>query len=125
MFGLFDLFGRGAAIRALDDALRASGLHPLMVPEAVKLTILKIRKRQERAQAAADHDSAARLLAYCLLGHAQFIENNGAEAAQQVEARFKDAIAAGDSDDARIILLALHAGLVAPEIADRVEIATT
>ncbi len=31
MFGIFDLFGRSAVLKALDHALREAGLHPLLV----------------------------------------------------------------------------------------------
>ena len=125
MFSLFDLFGRSAAVKALDHALRKAGLHPLLVPEAVKLTILKIERKDRGAEAAsqeAAHDDAAQLLAYCMLGRGQFIESNDLAASDRIEERFEAAIAAGDSRDARIILLALHAGLIAADIADRIDV---
>ncbi len=125
MFGLFDLFGRSAAVKALDHALREAGLHPLLVPEAVKLTILQLQKKDEAARSMSRetaNDEAALLLAYCMLGRAQFIESNDLAAAERVEQRFDGAIAAGDSLDAKIILLAVHSGLIAPEIADRIDI---
>jgi len=37
MLRLFDMLGRSAAMRALEDALRESGVHPLLVPDPVKL----------------------------------------------------------------------------------------
>ncbi|MGY6409936.1 MAG: hypothetical protein ACXIUV_02745 [Alkalilacustris sp.] len=116
---LFQLFGRGAAMAALDDALRASGVHPLLVPEAVKLTILRLERRAGRAETALG--PAAALLGYCLLGHDAFAEANGADAADAAEARLSAAMEAGGSWDAKLVLLALHAGLLAPEIAARVE----
>lgn len=125
MFGLFDLFGRSAAIKALDQALRAAGLHPLLVPEAVKLTILRLHKKEAgpgSGHSETGHDDSARLLAYCMLGHEQFIECNSTGAADRVEQRLEAAIAAGDSLDAKIVLLALHSGLIAPEIADRIDV---
>ena len=119
MLRLFQLFGRGAAMAALDDALRAAGVHPLLVPEAVKLTVLREERRAGRGETALE--PAAALLGYCLLGHAGFSEANGAAAAEAAEARLEAAMEAGGSQDARLVLLALHAGLLAPEIAARVE----
>ena len=126
MFGIFNLFGRSAASSALDDALRACGLHPLMVPEAVKLTLMRLHKEETAAGARARdaaYREAAELLAYCMLGREPFLENNGANAADRAEARVETAIAEGDSRDAKLILLALHAGVIAPEIADRFDVA--
>jgi len=124
MFSLFDLFGRSASLKALDHALRQAGLHPLLVPEAVKLTMLQIQKKNEAARATprgTDQD-AAELLAYCMLGREQFIESNDLNAADRVEQRFEAAIESGDSCDAKIILLALHSGLISAEIAERIDV---
>ncbi len=38
MLGFFGIFGRSHELRRLDQAVRAVGLHPVLVPEAVKLT---------------------------------------------------------------------------------------
>jgi hypothetical protein len=124
MFSLFGLFGRSAAVKELDHALREAGLHPLLVPEAVKLTILQIQKNRSSKVTAGGpaHDDAARLLAFCMLGREQFIECNDFAAADRIEERFEAAITAGDSPDAKIILLALHAGLMAADIADRIDV---
>lgn len=123
MLRLFSLFGRSAEQNALDDALRATGLHPLLVPEAVKLTVLRLHRRTGAAgSGAAAYGETAKLLAYCLLGHAGFLEANDTAAADLAEARVEAAVAAGESFDAKIILLALHAGLIAPDIAERFEI---
>lgn len=123
MLRLFSLFGKSAVINALDDALRASGVHPLLVPEAVKLTVIRLLKKQGSAAAQdARFAEAAELLAYCILGCDPFVESNGARAADRADQRLEAAIAAGDSVDARLILLALHAGLIAPDIADRIDV---
>lgn len=123
MLRLFNLFGKSAAIHALDDALRACGVHPLLVPEAVKLTVIRILKREgATAPQDARFGEAAALLAYCMLGRAAFVETNGALAADRADQRVEAAIDAGDSRDAQVVLLALHAGLLANEFADRIEI---
>lgn len=124
MLRFFNLFGQSAALNALDDALRASGVHPILMPDAVKLTVTRL-VRQDVGRTAmsldASYGEAAELLGYCMLGHAAFVESNSASAADRAERRLETAIAAGDSRDAKLILLVLHAGLVAPEIADRVD----
>lgn len=122
MLRFFNLFGQSGELSALDDALRKSGLHPLLVPEAVKLTLVRLQKRQ-RAPANPDlaFDDAAELLAYCMLGRDTFIDNNSTLAADRADQRIEAAIAAGDSADAKLILLALHAGILAPEVATRID----
>lgn len=123
MFGFFNLFGQSAAQNALDDALRESGLHPLLVPEAVKLTVRRLHKEDARARGLElAYGDAAQLLAYCMHGRETFIESNSAEAAERAEHRMEAAIDAGDSLDAKLILLALHSGVMAEEIAARIEV---
>jgi hypothetical protein len=125
MLGLLNLFGRSAALKALDHALRESGLHPLVVPEAVKLTVVRLLKEEgvtgARPREAA-YGEAAQLLAYCMLGRDQFIESNSVHAADRAEDRVEAAIAAGASLDAKLILLALHSGVIAREIAERFDV---
>jgi len=123
MFRLFDMLGRSGAVRALDDALRASGVHPLLVPDPVKLTVISLSKKRADAsgQDAAFAD-AAKLLAYCMLGHEQFAASNSAEDADHVEKRVDAALDEGDTFDAKLILLALHSGLISPEIADLIDL---
>ncbi|MCC5988219.1 MAG: hypothetical protein JJT95_11100 [Pararhodobacter sp.] len=123
MLRFFDLFGQSAALNALDGALRAAGVHPLLVPDGVKLTLVRLHKQAaaEKGRDAA-YGEAAQLFCYCMLGHEQFGTSNGADAAERAAQRLEGAINEGDSLDARIVLLALHAGLIAPEIADRIEV---
>jgi len=124
MMRFFDMFlGRSTAMRALDDALRAAGLHPLLVPEPVKLTVIELTRKHAGAESQdAAFADAARLLAYCIHGHGQFTDSNGADEAELADARVEDALQDGDTLDAKLILLALHAGLISPEIADRIEL---
>ena len=123
MFGLFDMLGPSAAMRALDDALRASGVHPLLVPDPVKLTVIKLNKKDAGAR---NHDvafaQAAQLLAYCMLGHEQFAASNSVEDADRIDNRVETALDEGDTLDAKLILLALHAGQIAPDVADRIDL---
>ncbi len=117
------IFGRSAAVKALDHALREAGLHSVLVPEPVKLTVVRLHKRQGVAGAPEGaYGDAAQLLAYCVLGRDPFVESNGVAAADRAEQRAEAAIAARDSLDAKIILLALHAGVISAEFADRIDV---
>ena len=123
MLRIFDLFGQSAAMNALDEAMRASGVHPLLVPDAVKVALMRLNKEAAAARGRdAAFSDAAHLLAYCMLGRAPFIESNGTVAADQVERRVEAAIDAGASSDAKLILLAMHSGVIVSEIADRIDI---
>jgi len=57
-----------------------------------------------------------------MLGRAPFIESNDIPAADRAEDRIEAAIAAGDSADAKLILLALHSGLITAEIAEQFDV---
>ncbi|MBX9740498.1 MAG: hypothetical protein K2X62_10510 [Beijerinckiaceae bacterium] len=124
MFGLLNLFGRSAALKAADRALRRAGLHPVLVPEAVKLTILRLHKKDADSERTSEDalDEAAQLFAYCMLGRDQFIDANSVSAADSAERRLEWAIVAGESLDAQLILLAHHSGLIHEEIADRIDV---
>ena len=127
MFGLFQLFGRSRELKAMDHALREAGVHPGTVPEAVKIAALRLQKQESSAGASlseADDNDAALLLGYCMLGHDQFIASNGIRAAERAESRLEAAIAAGDSFDAKLVLLALHSGVIVSEVADRFDVET-
>lgn len=127
MLGLFNLFGRSNDLRALDQALREAGVHPRTVPEAVKLTTVRLLKEAPEAGAhipdAACTD-AAQMLGYCMLGREQFIASNSMQEAGGIEHRIEAAIAVGTNLDARLILLALHSGVIAAEVADRFDVET-
>ncbi len=117
MFGFFGIFGRSHELQRFDRALRGVGLHPRLVPEAVKLTILKLL-----GEAGRDPDpyaAAAELLGYCMLGAQGFSEANDASLTQAVEARLAAALEAGVSLDARIVLLTLHAGVIQASVVER------
>ena len=120
MFRLFDMLGRSTAMRALEDALRAAALHPLLVPEPVKLTVIQLHKTY--GGQGAGFTDAAQLLAYCILGHEQFADSNSVAEAGRADERVESALDEGDSLDAKLILLAFHAGLISPEVADRLDV---
>jgi hypothetical protein len=121
MLGIFGgIFGRSREQQQLDRALRAVGLHPVLVSDAVKITTVKLLKEAHGAAPAPDaYGAAAGLLGYCILGAAGFAEANDASRMRAAEARLDAALAAGDSLDARLVLLTLHAGAIEAGVVDR------
>ena len=121
MLGIFGIFGRSQEVQRLDDALRASGVHPRAVSDAIKLTTLKQLKE---ANGGAPPDTrlcaaAAELIGYCVLGGRAFAEANDPERTEAVEARLVAAIDSGRGLDARIVLLTLHAGVTHASVVER------
>jgi hypothetical protein len=115
--GLFGVFGRSGELRALDDALRAAGMHPALAPEAVKIAALNLLKEATGEQpAAADYGDAAALLGYCALGPVLFAEANGEPSAVAAGRRIEAALEVGGGLDASLILLALHAAIIHPGV---------
>lgn len=118
-FGFLGRFGRSGDLRQLDLALRATDLHPAVVPEGVKLALVNILKDHlgddppESAYA-----PAAALFAYCALGVDAFAHANGEEAVDDAASRVDAALANGGLD-AEIVLLAFHAKMIQPEIVAR------
>jgi hypothetical protein len=119
VLGFFGLFGRSREMQRLDQTLREAGLHPRLVPDAIKLTALKLLKE---AGLAADREAeaeAARLVAYCMLGAENYAEANGPDPAREAARRLEAALHAGDSLDARLVLLTLHAGVIEAGLVER------
>ncbi|MBI4724297.1 MAG: hypothetical protein HY765_04745 [Rhodomicrobium sp.] len=115
--GMFGVFGRSEDLRALDQALRAADLHPSLVPDAVKLAVLNVLKDAKGEDpAAGDYRETAALLGYCALGREAFAAANGGLAAAAAERRIEAALEAGDGLDASLILLALHAAIIHPDV---------
>ncbi len=121
MLGFLGMFGRSRELQRLDQAVRAVGLHPLLVPEAVKLTILRFLKEANSGASPAPraYDAAAEMLGYCMLGPQGFTEANDLRLTETTEARVEAALEAGDSLDARLVLLALHAGVIQAQVVER------
>lgn len=119
MLGFLGRFGRAEGLRQLDAALRAVDLHPALVPEAVKLATLRQLEAAIGKPQPHDFAAAAELLAYCMVGPEAFAEATDAALTQSVEARIEAATLAGDSLDARLVLLTLHAGLTQPVVVAR------
>jgi hypothetical protein len=126
MLGLFGIFGRSVDLQRIDDSLRACGLHPNRMPEAVKLTMLKQLKEANggnspTAQACA---SASELLVYCSLGAKEFAQANGPARTEAAESRLAAALESGYGADARLVLLTLHAHVIHPSVVERFNLAS-
>jgi hypothetical protein len=126
--GFFGRFGRSASLRAFDTALRAVDLHPNLVPEAVKLTTVRmlIDETGREDPGAEATQKAAEIVAYCLIGEEAFAGSNGTSLAGEIERRIDAALASGTSLDARLVLLTLHARVIQPSVVDhfKLEIAS-
>ncbi len=124
MFGFLGIFGRSRELRLLDQAVRAVGLHPILVPEAVKLTTLKLLKEGDSGASLPPraYDAAAEMLGYCMLGPQGFTEANDLRLTEAAEARLEAALDAGDILDARLDLLALHAGVIQAQVVERYQL---
>ena len=117
------MFGRSGDLRQLDDALRKADLHPALVPEGVKLTIVNLMNDRWPDEPPADaYQSAAQLCSYCVAGPDVFEQANGREPTLAVERRIEAALEAGDSFDAQIVLMTLHAKLINAEVVERYEL---
>lgn len=117
MLGLFGRFGRARDLRHLDDTLRSAGLHPALVSDAVKMTVIRLLKAAHGETEPHIPDAAA-LLAFCTLGPGPFAETNGTKAAEAIEHRIHAAVAQGDGLDAEIVLLAIHAETIHPDVVE-------
>ncbi len=122
--GFFGRFGRSRDLRQLDEALRALDAHPTTIAEAVKLTTVNLLKDQAIGAEPAPqaYRVAAEMLAYCVTGAEPFAQANGPALKDSVERRIEAAIAAEDSLDAQLVLLALQARIIQPSIVQKFEL---
>jgi hypothetical protein len=125
--GFLGRFGRSFDLRQLDDALRALDLHPNLVPEPVKITVVNLLKDDAgpATPAAPAYGQAAEIVAYCMVGADGFAGANGEAATHRVEARIEAALKSGDSLDAQLILLTLHAEVIQPSVVERFGLETS
>ena len=122
--GLFGYFGRSGDLRQLDQAMRSVDLHPRMVPEAVKLTVCALLKERANSNDPPPqmYRPAAEIIAYCMIGAEGFAGVNDVELALAVERRIEAALISGDSLDAQLVLLTLHARVIQPSVVERFEL---
>lgn len=119
--GFFGLFGRSEDLRLLDKSLHAVDLHPAVVPEGVKLTIVNMMKDAWPGSEPPDHAflPVAGLFAYCVMGQDAFLSANGPERLADVEARMENSLNGDETLDAGLVLLALHSRLINSDIIER------
>jgi hypothetical protein len=88
------------------------------VPEAVKLTAVRLLMEDARGSDPTDRDyrAAAEMIAYCMLGAEAFAGANNEDLANGVEKRIETALATGESLDAKLVLLTLHAKVIQPSV---------
>ncbi|QKD00160.1 hypothetical protein [Mesorhizobium loti] len=123
--GFLGMFGRSGDLRQLDTALRGADLHPALVPEGVKLTIVNLMKdRWPDEPPSQAYPDVAQLFSYCVAGPETFESSHGLQLRQDVERRIEAAVEAGDSFDAQIVLMALHAKLINAEVVERYGLGT-
>ena len=125
--GLFGVFGRSQDLRQLDQALRSVDVHPRLVPEGVKLTVVNLLKDHAIGDEPApqSYRAAAEMVGYCMIGPDAFAGANDAHTALQVEGRIDAALLSDVSLDAKLILLTLHAGVIQPSVVDRYRLEST
>jgi len=118
-FGFLNRFGRSADLKAFDDGLRQSDVHPAQVVEGVKLAAVRlVRKHEDEPVSDEAHRDAAFLIGFCVQGRNPIAHLRGDGEADALAQRVVAALEHPASMDAELILLALHAGLVAPAVAD-------
>jgi hypothetical protein len=118
--GLFGVFGRSEDLRQLDRAFRSVDLHPRLVPESVKLTVVNLLKDHAIGAEPAPqaYRAAAEIVGYCIIGAEAFAAVNDSQLAHQVEGRIEKALESGASLDAQFVLLTLHAKVIQPSVVD-------
>jgi hypothetical protein len=124
--GFLGRFGRSSDLRQLDEALRSVDVHPNVVPEPVKITMVNLLKDHAvgRDPAAQSYRAAAEIVGYCMIGAEAFAGANDEPLARQVEHRIEASLESGDSLDAQLILLTLHAKIIQPSVVERFQLET-
>lgn len=117
------MFGRSSDLRQLDAALRGVDLHPALVPEGVKMTIVNLMKDHGIDEMPEAYPVVADMFGYAVMGANAFEGIHGDARLQAVEARVEKALETGEGMDALLLLLALHARLIQPELVERYGIA--
>jgi hypothetical protein len=118
--GFLGMFGRSGDLRQLDAALRGADLHPALVPEGVKLTIVNLMKdRWPEEPPGHAYADVARLFSYCIAGPEAFERSNGLQNRLDAERRIEAALETGETFDAQIVLMTLHAKLISAEVVER------
>ena len=122
MFGLFGLFGKSKQMTALEAELRDAGLHPQLLQDSIKLTVLRLLPEGGKAARPDELRGAAQLLAYCILGPQDFAEATSVRERETVQRRLDAVLDHPESLDSQIVLLALKTDNADPAVAERFEV---
>jgi len=119
--GLFGIFGRSPRLRALDQALRAVDLHPRLVPEAVKLTIISLLEDHSSngEPAPQAYFAAAEIVGYCMMGADAFVSDDRPDRLAEIERRIERALEFPSTLDAKLVLLTLHAKVIQQNVVEQ------
>jgi hypothetical protein len=122
--GLFGIFGRSPELRQLDQMLRSLDVHPKLVPEAVKLTIVSLLEDHAAAGKPTPqaYRAAAEIVGYCIMGPAAFAAVDEPDLALDVEKRIERALEFNSTLDAKLVLLTLHAGVIQQSVVDHFQL---
>jgi hypothetical protein len=123
--GLFGIFGRAPELRHLDQTFRALDVHPKLVPEAVKLTIVSLLQDHSEGGKPAPqaYRSAAEIVGYCIMGPAAFATlDDDAGLVTAIESRIERALEFSSTLDAKLVLLTLHAGVIQPSVVEHFQL---
>jgi hypothetical protein len=122
--GLFGIFGRAPELRQLDQSLRSLDVHPRLVPEAVKLTMISLLQEHaaDGKPALQSYRAAAEIVGYCIMGPAAFAAVDAPDLAIEVERRIDRALEFHSTLDAKLVLLTLHAGVVQQSVIDHFQL---
>ena len=88
------------------------------MPEAVKLTAVKLLKEQATGfdPAPQSYRAAAEIIGYCMIGADAFAAANEPALAAEVERRIDAALKSGTNLNAKLVLLTLHARVIQPSV---------
>ena len=116
--GLFGIFGRSPKLHQLDQAFRANDVHPRLVPDAVKLTIISLLEDHAIGGKPAPqaYSAAAEIVGYCIMGADAFVSEDDPNRLAEIERRIDRALEFTSTLDAQLVLLTLHAGVIQPSV---------
>jgi hypothetical protein len=119
---LFGILGRSPKLRQLDQSFRALDVHPRLVPEAVKLTIISLLEDHatDGEPAPPAYCSAAELVGYCIMGAGAFMSEPDRLA--EIERRIERALEFSATLDAKLVLLTLHSGVIQPSVVEQFQL---
>ncbi len=121
ILSFFGIRGRPKEVHRLSDALIDAGIHPALVPDSVKIAVIKLLRENDGGKIAdidTSCEKAAPMVAYCMLGRDEYADVNDVAAADEVENRLRLAIDSGESLDAQLAMLTLLASVTHPDVVD-------